>query len=152
MPALDVNGTKHEVAADPETPLLWVLRDDLGLTGTKYGCGVAQCGACTVHVDGEPRRACTTPLKAVLGKQVTTIEGLRSKSGKAVQSAWVKLDVVQCGFCQSGQIMTAAALLEKNRAPSDRDIDRALTGNLCRCATYQRIRAAVHAAAKTLGG
>ncbi|MET0340827.1 MAG: (2Fe-2S)-binding protein [Polyangiales bacterium] len=152
MPALDVNGTKHEVSADPETPLLWVLRDDLGLTGTKYGCGVAQCGACTVHVDGEPRRACTTPLKAVLGKHVTTIEGLRSNTAKAVQNAWIKLDVVQCGFCQSGQIMTAVALLEKKPKPSDGDIDRALTGNVCRCATYQRIRAAVHEAAKGTGG
>jgi len=152
MPALDVNGTRHTVEADEETPLLWVLRDDLGLTGTKYGCGVAQCGACTVHVDGEPRRACTTPLKAVVGKQVTTIEGLATKAGKAVQEAWVKLDVVQCGFCQSGQIMTASALLEKNKKPDDRAIDQALTGNICRCATYQRIRAAVHAAAKSLGG
>jgi len=152
MPALDVNGHTHEVAADPETPLLWVLRDDLGLTGTKYGCGVAQCGACTVHVDGEPRRACSTPLKAALGKRVTTIEGLTSKTAKAVQRAWIKLDVVQCGFCQSGQIMTTVALLEKKPKPSDLDIDHALTGNICRCATYQRIRAAVHEAAKTRGG
>ena len=152
MPALDVNGHTHEVAADPETPLLWVLRDDLGLTGTKYGCGVAQCGACTVHVDGEPRRACSTPLKAALGKRVTTIEGLTSKTAKAVQRAWIKLDVVQCGFCQSGQIMTTVALLEKKPKPSDLDIDHALTGNICRCATYQRIRSAVHEAAKTRGG
>jgi isoquinoline 1-oxidoreductase alpha subunit len=152
MPALDVNGTQHEVTADPETPLLWVLRDDLGLTGTKYGCGVAQCGACTVHVDGEPRRACATPLKTVLGKRVTTIEGLASQTAKAVQGAWIKLDVVQCGFCQSGQIMTAVALLDKKPKPSDLDIDRAMTGNVCRCATYQRIRAAVHEAAKNTGG
>lgn len=151
MPALDVNGKRHEVEADPETPLLWVLRDDLGLTGTKYGCGVAQCGACTVHLDGEPRRACSTPLKAALGKQITTIEGLQSKAGKAVQAAWIKLDVVQCGFCQSGQIMTAAALLAKKPKPSDTDIDHALTGNICRCATYQRIRAAVHEAARGNG-
>ena len=152
MPALDVNGKQHEVTADPETPLLWVLRDDLGLTGTKYGCGVAQCGACTVHVDGEPRRACAMPLKAALGKRVTTIEGLTSNAGKAVQKAWISLDVVQCGFCQSGQIMTAAALLDKKPKPTDTDIDRAMTGNICRCATYQRIRAAVHQAAKTKGG
>jgi len=152
MAALDVNGQQHQVDADPETPLLWVLRDDLGLTGTKYGCGVAQCGACTVHVDGEPRRSCSTPLKAALGKRVTTIEGLTSKTAKAVQGAWIKLDVVQCGFCQSGQIMTAVALLEKKPKPTDLDIDRALTGNICRCATYQRIRAAVHEAAKTTGG
>ena len=152
MPALDVNGKQHEVTADPETPLLWVLRDDLGLTGTKYGCGVAQCGACTVHVDGEPRRACAMPLKVALGKRVTTIEGLTSNAGKAVQKAWISLDVVQCGFCQSGQIMTAAALLDKKPKPTDTDIDRAMTGNICRCATYQRIRAAVHQAAKTKGG
>lgn len=152
MPALEVNGQRHEVDADPETPLLWVLRDDLGLTGTKYGCGVAQCGACTVHVDGDPRRACSTPLKAVLGKRVVTIEGLTGNPAKAVQNAWIKLDVVQCGFCQSGQIMTATALLAKKPKPTDVDIDHALTGNLCRCATYQRIRAAVHEAAKSLGG
>lgn len=152
MPALEVNGQRHEVDADPETPLLWVLRDDIGLTGTKYGCGVAQCGACTVHVDGEPRRACSTPLKAVLGKRVVTIEGLAGNTAKAVQNAWIKLDVVQCGFCQSGQIMTAVALLAKKPKPSDVDIDHALTGNICRCATYQRIRAAVHEAAKSTGG
>lgn len=152
MLALDVNGTPHQVDAEPETPLLWVLRDELGLTGTKYGCGVAQCGACTVHVDGEPRRACSTPVKAVAGKKVTTIEGLKSKTAKAVQGAWVKLDVVQCGYCQSGQIMTAVALLEQNPKPSDADVDRALTGNICRCATYQRIRAAVKEASKNLGG
>ncbi|MET0283109.1 MAG: (2Fe-2S)-binding protein [Polyangiales bacterium] len=152
MPTLDVNGKRYEVGADGETPLLWVLRDDLGLTGTKYGCGVAQCGACTVHLDGEPRRACSTPLKAALGKRVTTIEGLASRTAKAVQGAWVKLDVVQCGFCQSGQIMTAVALLEKKPKPTDTDIDHALTGNLCRCATYHRIRAAVHEAARNTGG
>ena len=152
MLTLDVNGTPHEVDAEPETPLLWVLRDNLGLTGTKYGCGVAQCGACTVHVNGEPRRSCTTPVKAVAGQKITTIEGLKSKTAKAVQGAWVKLDVVQCGYCQSGQIMTAVALLEQNPKPSDTDVDNALTGNICRCATYQRIRAAVHEASKTLGG
>lgn len=151
MIALVVNGKPREVDADPEKPLLWVLRDDLGLTGTKYGCGVAQCGACTVHVDGEPRRACTTPVKAVVGKQITTIEGLSSKVGDAVQRAWITLDVVQCGFCQTGQIMTAVALLTQKPQPTDHDIERALTGNLCRCATYQRIRAAVHEAAKQAG-
>ena len=151
MPALDVNGKQHEVTADLETPLLWVLRDDLGLTGTKYGCGVAQCGACTVHVDGEPRRACAMPLRAALGRRVTTIEGLTSGTAKAVQKAWISLDVVQCGFCQSGQIMTAVALLDKKPKPTDTDIDHAMTGNICRCATYQRIRAAVHEAAKTGG-
>lgn len=152
MLALDVNGTKHELDVEPDVPLLWVLRDNLKLTGTKYGCGIAQCGACTVHVDGEPRRSCSTPVKAVVGKRVTTIEGLQSKAAKAVQGAWVKLDVVQCGYCQSGQIMTAAALLERIPKPSDTDVDHALAGNVCRCATYQRIRAAVHEAAKTLGG
>ncbi|MDB4989158.1 MAG: iorA [Myxococcaceae bacterium] len=151
MLALDVNGKPVEVDADPETPLLWVLRDELGLTGTKYGCGVAQCGACTVHLDGEPRRSCSTPVKAAVGKRVVTIEGLSSKTAKAVQGAWIKLDVVQCGFCQSGQIMTAVALLEKRPKPSDVEIDHALTGNICRCATYQRIRAAVHEAAKNTG-
>ena len=152
MLTLDVNGTPHQVDAEPETPLLWVLRDNLGLTGTKYGCGIAQCGACTVHVNGESRRACTTPVKAVVGQKITTIEGLKSKTAKAVQGAWVKLDVVQCGYCQSGQIMTAVALLEQNPKPTDTDVDNALTGNICRCATYQRIRAAVHEAAKNMGG
>jgi isoquinoline 1-oxidoreductase alpha subunit len=152
MLSLDVNGTRREVDADPETPLLWVLRDDLGLTGTKYGCGIAQCGACTVHVDGQPRRACSTPVKAAVGKRITTIEGLTSKAGKAVQGAWIKLDVVQCGYCQSGQIMTATALLEQKPKPTDKDIDDAMTGNICRCATYQRIRAAIKDASKTLGG
>ena len=152
MLTLQINGSVRSVDAEPETPLLWVIRDTLGLTGTKYGCGIAQCGACTVHVDGEPRRACSTPVHAVVGKQVTTIEGLKSKTAKAVQSAWLKLDVVQCGYCQSGQIMTAVALLERKPAPTDTDIDHALTGNICRCATYQRIRAAIHEAAKTSGG
>jgi isoquinoline 1-oxidoreductase alpha subunit len=150
MAQLTVNGTSHSFDGDPETPLLWALRDDLGLTGTKFGCGVAQCGACTVHVDGQPRRSCSTPVKAVLGKQVTTIEGLQSKTAKAVQAAWIGLDVVQCGYCQSGQIMTAVALLEQKSKPTDDEIDHAMTGNLCRCATYQRIRAAIHTASKTL--
>ncbi|HWJ57043.1 MAG TPA: (2Fe-2S)-binding protein [Vicinamibacterales bacterium] len=145
--SLTVNGQRRDADVDPNTPLLWVLREDLGLTGTKYGCGIAQCGACTVHVDGEPLRSCSAPVSAVAGKQVTTIEGLSSRTAKAVQKAWVDLDVVQCGYCQSGQIMSATALLEKIPKPSDTDIDRAMAGNICRCATYHRIRAAIHAAA-----
>ena len=151
MLTIDVNGTRTEVDVEPDTPLLWVLRDQLGLTGTKYGCGIAQCGACTVHVDGQPKRSCSTLVKSVVGKKVTTIEGLRSKTGQAVQGAWVKLDVVQCGYCQSGQIMSATALLERTPKPSDADIDRAMSRTLCRCATYQRIRAAIHEASKNLG-
>ena len=145
--SLTVNGQRRDADVYPDTPLLWVIREDLGLTGTKYGCGIAQCGACTVHVDGEPLRSCSAPVSAVAGKQVTTIEGLSSRTAKAVQKAWVDLDVVQCGYCQSGQIMSATALLEKIPKPSDTDIDRAMAGNLCRCATYHRIRAAIHAAA-----
>ena len=148
--SLTVNGQRRDADVDPNTPLLWVLREDLGLTGTKYGCGIAQCGACTVHVDGEPLRSCSAPVSAVAGKRVTTIEGLSSRTAKAVQKAWVDLDVVQCGYCQSGQIMSATALLEKIPKPSDTDIDRAMAGNICRCATYHRIRAAIHAAAATL--
>jgi isoquinoline 1-oxidoreductase alpha subunit len=148
--AFTVNDRSRSVEADPETPLLWVLRDDLGLTGTKYGCGIAQCGACTVHVDGSPRRACATPVASVAGRTVTTIEGASSRAAKAVQAAWIALDVVQCGYCQSGQIMQAAALLEKITKPTDLDIDQAMAGNLCRCATYQRIRAAIHQAARSL--
>jgi isoquinoline 1-oxidoreductase alpha subunit len=150
MITLNVNGKTHKVDVAPDTPLLWVLRDHLGLTGTKYGCGIAQCGACTVHVGSNPVRACLTPVSAVAGQRITTIEGLDSKVGRAVQSAWEKLDVVQCGYCQSGQIMSAVALLSGNRKPSDTDIDDAMSGNLCRCATYQRIRAAIHLAAKSL--
>ncbi len=148
--SLNVNGHAHKVEADPETPLLWVIRDDIGLTGTKFGCGVAQCGACTVHLDGQPARSCVTPATAVGGRKVTTIEGLHSRAAKAVQKAWVDLDVVQCGYCQSGQIMSATALLEQNPKPSDTDIDHAMAGNICRCATYVRIRAAIHAAAGQL--
>jgi isoquinoline 1-oxidoreductase alpha subunit len=148
--SLNVNGHAHQVDADSETPLLWVIRDDIGLTGTKFGCGVAQCGACTVHLDGQPARSCVTPVAAVHGRKVTTIEGLRSRAAKAVQQAWVDLDVVQCGYCQSGQIMSATALLEQNPTPSDTDIDHAMAGNICRCATYVRIRAAIHAAAGQL--
>ena len=147
MLTLTVNGQRHDLDVEADAPLLWVLRDELGLTGTKFGCGIAQCGACTVHVDGEPLRSCSAPVSAVAGKQVTTIEGLSSRTAKAVQKAWVDLDVVQCGYCQSGQIMSATALLEKIPKPSDTDIDRAMAGNICRCATYHRIRAAIHAAA-----
>lgn len=147
-----VNGKSHSVDATPDTPLLWVLRDNLGLTGTKFGCGVALCGACTVHLNGAPVRACMTPVSAVAGQKISTIEGAPGKAVKALQDAWVKLDVPQCGYCQSGQIMSAAALLARNPHPTDADIDAALDGNLCRCATYQRIRAAVHQAARTMRG
>jgi isoquinoline 1-oxidoreductase alpha subunit len=151
MVEITVNGVKHSHDGDPAMPLLWFLRDEANLTGTKYGCGVAQCGACTVHVDGNPTRSCVTPMAAVAGKQVVTIEAATSdKAGKAVQDAWRKLDVVQCGYCQSGQMMSAAALLAKNQKPTDEDIDSAMSGNLCRCATYVRIRAAIHEAAQTL--
>jgi isoquinoline 1-oxidoreductase alpha subunit len=150
MPALKINGQSHEVAVDADTPLLWVLRDELGLTGTKYGCGIAQCGACTVHVGGEPMRSCSVPFSVAERQEVTTIEGLASDAATAVQEAWVALDVVQCGYCQSGQIMAATALLASNPEPSDADIDSAMAGNICRCATYQRIRAAIHRAAEQL--
>ncbi len=142
---LDVNGKAVTVQADPATPLLWVLRDELGLTGTKFGCGVAQCGACTVHVDGQPVRSCVTPIEGLTGVKITTIEGLGGSH--ALQQAWVKHDVPQCGYCQSGQIMSAAALIEQNKAPSDEQIDEAMSGNICRCGTYQRIRAAIKDAA-----
>ncbi|WP_334177238.1 (2Fe-2S)-binding protein [Pseudoxanthomonas sp.] len=145
---LNVNGSEREVDATDDMPLLWVLRDLMGLTGTKFGCGIAQCGACTVHVDGSPLRACVTPASAVAGKKITTIEGLSADGSHPVQKAWAELDVVQCGYCQSGQIMSAAALLAVVPAPTDNDIDHALSGNLCRCGTYQRIRAAVHRAAE----
>jgi isoquinoline 1-oxidoreductase subunit alpha len=148
--SLNVNGHAHHVQADPQTPLLWVLRDEIGLTGTKYGCGVAQCGACTVHVDGQAMRSCVAPVATVAGRKVTTIEGLQSRAAKAVQKAWVEHDVVQCGYCQSGQIMSATVLLEQNPKPSDEDIDLAMAGNICRCATYVRIRAAIHAASAQL--
>jgi len=150
MLSLMVNGRPIQVDADPDTPLLWVLRDHVGLTGTKFGCGRALCGACTVHVDGQPVRSCVTPVEAVANAQVTTIEGLSDRVAKAVQTAWQTLDVVQCGYCQSGQIMTAVALLAENEKPTDVDIDGALAGNICRCATYHRIRAAVHEAARLL--
>ena len=147
-----VNGVKREVDAPSDMPLLWVLRDVFGLTGTKFGCGMAQCGACTVHVDGQPLRSCVMPLSAVAGKSITTIEGLSSDGSHPVQRAWAELDVVQCGYCQSGQIMSAAALLAAKPKPTDADIDAALTGNICRCGTYQRIRAAVHRAADLAKG
>jgi isoquinoline 1-oxidoreductase alpha subunit len=150
--ALKINGQTHQVDLDPNTPLLWAIRDGAGLTGTKYGCGVAQCGACTVYLDGQSVRSCSLPVSAVGTSEVTTIEGLDSKEARAVQAAWVALDVPQCGYCQSGQIMSAAALLNLNPAPSDNDIDLAMNGNICRCATYVRIRAAIHGAAKTLEG
>jgi len=153
MPTLIVNTRRIDVGADVpgDTPLLWVLRDNLNLTGTKYGCGMALCGACTVHIDGEPTRSCRTPLSSIkVGARITTIEGLKSKEAQAVQTAWQKLDVPQCGYCQSGQVMAAVALLAKNRKPTDTDIDQAMAGILCRCATYVRIRAAIHEAAQHL--
>ena len=151
MTSLLVNGKKIKIDADPEMPLLWALRDRAGMTGTKFGCGMALCGACTVQLDGQPVRSCSTPVKAAIGKKITTIEGVAdSKPGRAVQAAWNELDVVQCGYCQSGQIMSATALLASNPKPSDDDIDKAMSGNVCRCATYVRIRAAIHDAADRL--
>jgi isoquinoline 1-oxidoreductase alpha subunit len=150
MIEVEVNGKSERLDVDPQMPLLWALRDVIGLTGTKYGCGVGLCGACTVYVDGQPTPACLTPVGSVADAAVTTIEGLDSPAGRAVQAAWRELDVPQCGYCQSGQIMAAAALIDGNRSPSDADIDAALDGNLCRCATYGRIRAAVKLAAKSL--
>ncbi len=147
MIKLKINGNTVEVDVDPETPLLWVLRDTIGLTGTKYGCGMSLCGACTVHLNGEPIRSCVTPVSAVGDSAVTTIEGLSKDRSHPVQKAWIELDVPQCGYCQSGQIMSAAALLAKTPKPTDADIDAAMSGNLCRCGTYQRIRAAIHKAA-----
>jgi len=145
---LKVNGQDHEVQAPPDMPLLWVLRDLIGLTGTKFGCGIAQCGACTVHLDGQPRRSCVLPVSAAAGHAITTIEGLSPDGSHPVQRAWAEVDVVQCGYCQSGQIMSAVALLAAQPDPSDADIDAALSGNICRCGTYQRIRAGVHRAAE----
>jgi len=146
---VNVNGTPRTVDVDADTPLLWVLRDVLGIAGTKFGCGVALCGACTVHVDGVPARSCVTPVSAIGEKAVTTIEAVgETPIGKALQQAWLELDVVQCGYCQSGQIMSAAALLARTPKPTDDDIDQTMSGNVCRCGTYQRIRAAIHLAAK----
>ena len=152
MVTLTVNGTPRQLDVAPDMPLLWALRESLELTGTKYGCGMAVCGACTVHVDGTPARACVTPVSAVTGKQVTTIEGLSAKTDHPVQRAWMELDVPQCGYCQSGQLMAAAALLAQNKTPTDGDIDTAMAGNICRCGTYQRIRAAIHRAAALARG
>jgi isoquinoline 1-oxidoreductase alpha subunit len=143
----EVNGKKIEVDADPNMPLLWALRDELNLTGTKYGCGISQCGACTVHVDGHAIRSCVTPISSVQNKKITTIEGLQSEIAQRVKHAWEKLDVAQCGYCQSGQIMTAVALLTAHHKPTDTQIDQAMTGNICRCGTYSKIREAIHAAA-----
>ena len=147
MATININGQQKDVAADPSTPLLWVIRDVIGLTGTKYGCGIGQCGACTVHLDGKPVRSCSTPLSAVGTKAVTTIEGLSADSSHPVQQAWVEAQVPQCGYCQSGQIMSAVALLNAKASPTDAEIDAAMQGNICRCGTYQRIRAAIHNAA-----
>ena len=152
MISVTVNGKAQQVDVDPDVPLLWVVRENLNLTGTKYGCGISQCGACTVHVDGKPVRACVTPVSAVAGKKVTTIEGLSATNAHPVQKAWMDVDVPQCGFCQSGQIMSAVALLNTKPKPTDVDIDAAMSGNICRCGTYQRIRAAIHRAAALKGG
>jgi isoquinoline 1-oxidoreductase alpha subunit len=150
-----VNGEQVDFRAAPDTPLLWAIRDNLGLTGTKFGCGMALCGACTVHVDGQPTRSCVTPVSSIEGKRVVTIEGVANTSqgrvARAVQSAWVDKDVVQCGYCQSGQVMAAIALLGRNASPSDADIDSAMSGNICRCGTYQRVREAIKSAATSLG-
>ena len=151
MIRFQLNGKPVSSDAAPDTPLLWVIRDHFDLTGTKYGCGKALCGACTVQLDGQATRSCVLPLSAISGRKITTIEGLQGKAGKAVQAAWEKLDVPQCGYCQSGQIMSATALLAGNPKPSDADIDAAMAGNICRCGTYVRIRAAIHEAARTLG-
>ncbi|MES2989582.1 MAG: (2Fe-2S)-binding protein [Pseudomonadota bacterium] len=147
-----LNGKPTSFDGDPETPLLWVLRDHMGLTGTKYGCGIAQCGACTVHLEGKSRRSCVTPVSTVAGKKVTTIEGVEGKAAEAVQSAWMAIDVPQCGFCQSGQVMSAIGLLAQKKRVTDEDIDNAMAGNICRCATYQRIRQAIHDASAKMGG
>ena len=151
MLTINVNGTDRSVDVDPDTPLLWVLRDSVGLTGTKYGCGMALCGACTVHLDGQPIRSCTTTVGSIGTGKVTTIEGLSPDRSHPVQRAWIELDVPQCGYCQSGQIMSATALLAKTPKPTDADIDTAMSGNICRCGTYQRIRAAIHRASEIAG-
>lgn len=151
MPSLNINGKDTAVDADPSTPILWALRDTLGMTGTKFGCGAALCGACTVHLDGAAIRSCVTPISAAAGKKITTIEAVgNDKVGLAVQAAWVAHDVAQCGYCQSGQVMSATALLKTNKKPTDADIDAAMAGNICRCGTYARVRSAIHAAAQTL--
>ena len=147
MTTLQINGKKHDVTVEDDTPLLWVLRDTLGLTGTKFGCGLSLCGACTVHLDGQPVRSCVTPVAAATGRKIMTIEGLHPKAEHALQKAWVEEQVPQCGYCQSGQIMSAAALLARTPSPTDKDIDEAMAGNICRCGTYQRLRKAIHRAA-----
>jgi isoquinoline 1-oxidoreductase subunit alpha len=152
MTSFILNGKPVSVQDDPSTPLLWVIRDSLGLTGTKFGCGMALCGACTVHLDGHAIRSCVAPVSRVEGKHVTTIEGLSSDNSHPIQRAWIEIDVPQCGYCQSGQIMSAAVLLNENPKPTDQDIDEAMSGNICRCGTYQRIRRAIHRAAEMSGG
>ena len=148
--SLKINGKKHSVDTEPDTPLLWAIRDHVGMTGTKFGCGIASCGACTVHLNGQPMRSCVMPIGSIGDQEITTIEGLNSMEGKAIQAAWDELAVVQCGYCQSGQIMSATALLKTNPTPNDADIDAALSGNICRCATYTRIRNAVKHASRTI--
>jgi isoquinoline 1-oxidoreductase subunit alpha len=150
--ALTVNGKTRQIDAPPDMPLLWAIREQIGLTGTKFGCGAAQCGACTVHVDGKAVRSCNVAVREMVGKKITTIEGLSDKTDDPVQKAWIEIDVPQCGFCQSGQIMSAAALLAEKPSPTDADIDRAMSGNICRCGTYVRIRAAIHRAAQIKKG
>ena len=150
--SLQINGQTKAVEVSPDTPLLWAIRDAVGLTGTKFGCGIAQCGACTVFIDGQPMRSCSLPVSEVGSGKITTIEGLQGREAEAVQKAWVARDVPQCGYCQSGQVMSAVALLQENKKPSDDDIDTAMSGNICRCATYVRIRAAIHDAARSLEG
>jgi isoquinoline 1-oxidoreductase alpha subunit len=148
MSSLNINGKATTVTAPDDTPLLWILRDHVGLTGTKFGCGMALCGACTVHLDGKPVRSCQTPLSAAVGRKITTIEGVgATRAGKAAQAAWMRIGVAQCGYCQAGQIMSAAALLQSNPKPTDADIDQAMSGNICRCGTYNRIRTAIKSAA-----
>ena len=149
---LKVNGNTHQVDVEPETPLLWVLRDNIGLTGTKFGCGIAQCGACTVHMDGQPMRSCITPAASAVGREITTIEGLSDDNSHPVQQAWIENSTPQCGYCQSGQIMSATALLERTAQPTDAEIDAAMAGNICRCGTYPRIRKAIHRAAEIKRG
>lgn len=147
---LNINSKEYTIEADPQTPLLWAIRDEVGLTGTKYGCGIAQCGACTVHLNGNPVRSCSLPVSAIVGQAITTIEGLSDDNSHPVQKAWLEVQAPQCGYCQSGQIMSASALLDKNPKPSDEDIDQAMAGNICRCGTYHRIRKAIHVASKEI--
>ena len=152
MIPITINGKRHRVDVSSDTPLLWVLRDTLGMTGTKFGCGIAQCGACTVHLEGRPIRSCSTPMSSASGKKITTIEGLSADGSHPLQKAWIAEEVPQCGYCQSGQIMSATALLAARPKPSDADIDAAMAGNICRCGTYQRIRRAIHRAADMMAG